>query len=97
MTLEEALSPSVPGWNMRCNLCGEHPANWIANQRPGWGSLALCPTHEAELRAELARHNQALQRLRKINFEQLLQSEVHERVKRFRKSQKLRKMLTVKT
>lgn len=81
MTLEEALSPSLPGWNLRCNLCGEHPADWLDGHRPGWGSLALCPEHAAELRAEVKRHDDAMQRLRVINFEQLSRSETESRRK----------------
>jgi hypothetical protein len=58
------------GHNLRCNRCGTFGAIWISEQRPGWGSLALCPPHEQELAAEHKRHQAALARLRKVNFEQ---------------------------
>lgn len=71
MTRDEARSLALPGWNLRCNLCGEHPAEWLIDQRPGWGSLALCSEHAKQLREELWRHDTAMRVLRTINFEQL--------------------------
>ena len=71
MNLTEARALHLPGWNLRCNLCGEHPADWIPDQRPGWGALALCDQHKAELASELTRHSEEMKRLRTINFEQL--------------------------
>jgi len=71
MKLEEARKKCLPGWNLRCNLCGEHPASWIPNARPGWGSLALCDKHREYYESELNRHRLELKRLRKINYEQL--------------------------
>ena len=71
MKLEEAKKACLPGWNLRCNLCGAHPAEWIRNERPGWGSLALCPKHAEKLRNEKYRHEKEMKRLRTINFEQL--------------------------
>lgn len=85
VTLEEALARDAPGWNIRCNLCGSHGARWIQNQRPGWGSLCLCPTHERELNEELARHTNAMIKFRTINFEQLPRSETDARWKAYRK------------
>ena len=66
---EAALSARL-GWNIRCNLCGTFGAEWIADARPGWGSLCLCPQHKEELIAESRRHEDEMRRLRKINFEQ---------------------------
>lgn len=70
MNKEEAKSKCLPGWNIRCNLCGSYPAEWVRGERPGWGSLALCPQHKAELIAEKDRHANEMKRLRTINFEQ---------------------------
>lgn len=82
LTLEQALtSPVALGWNLRCNLCGSHGAEWFVGQRPGWGSLALCPEHAAELKKELERHDAEMRRLRTINFEQLYPHEIEQRVK----------------
>ena len=75
MNLKEARKKCLPGWNLRCNLCGEYPANWIPNERPGVGCLALCPKHEAELKAENERHRIAINKLRVINYEQLSEAE----------------------
>jgi hypothetical protein len=58
------------GWNLRCNRCGGYGASWIPGMRPGWGSLALCYPHKAELVAEQGRHARAMQRLTAVNFEQ---------------------------
>ena len=71
MKLLDAMEAALPGWNLRCNLCGEHPAEWLLGERPGWGALALCAEHLAELREEQRRHREAMSRLRTINFEQL--------------------------
>lgn len=70
MTREEARKKALPGWNIRCNLCGEYPAKWFCNQRPDWGSLALCDRHGEELRSELEWHEAEMRRLRTINYEQ---------------------------
>lgn len=71
-TLDEARERCLPGWNVRCNRCGNYGADWIANERPGWGwgNLALCPPHAGELAREHARHAAALRTLRAVNFEQ---------------------------
>lgn len=69
-TADQARDAGVCGWNLRCNLCGTYGATWIPNQRPGWGDLALCPTHENDLTAELRRHKDAMTELRHINYEQ---------------------------
>ena len=70
MTRNEAKAKCLPGWNLRCNYCGEYPAEWIRGERPGWGALALCLNHKKELMAEHEIHNAELRRLRTINFEQ---------------------------
>lgn len=69
-TKEEARKLHLPGWNIRCNLCGDYGADWIPNERPGWGSLCLCDRHKQELNDERRRHNAEMRRLRTINFEQ---------------------------
>ena len=66
----EAREKYVLGWNIRCNLCGTYGAEWIRGERPGWGALALCPAHKAELLRERYRHGKEMKRLRTINFEQ---------------------------
>jgi hypothetical protein len=71
---EEAKSKILMGWNIRCNLCGDYGADWVPNARPGWGSLALCPTHKKEYDAEIRRHGDELLRIGKINFEQDIRS-----------------------
>ena len=58
------------GANLRCNRCGTYGATWVAGERPGWGSLALCPPHERALAQEYQRHQAALDQLRTVNFEQ---------------------------
>ncbi len=73
LTREQARELCVRGWNIRCNLCGSYGANWIHRTpcaRPGWGSLSLCPEHEAEYIAEETRHAAEMRRLRTINYEQ---------------------------
>ena len=55
---------------LRCNLCGSYDAEWIYGERPGFGALALCPKHKAELIAEKERHDREISRLRTINYEQ---------------------------
>lgn len=70
MTRDQAKSKALRGWNLRCNLCGEYPAQWIHGARPGWGDLALCDTHKAAFDAEVARHESAMSELRTINYEQ---------------------------
>ena len=70
MDKEEAKAMAVRGWNLRCNVCGSYGAEWIHGERPGWGALALCPKHKAELIAEKNRHAKEMNRLRSINFEQ---------------------------
>ena len=56
--------------NLRCNRCGEYGASWYNNERPGWGSLALCNKHARELDDEYKRHYEALKPMRVVNFEQ---------------------------
>jgi len=56
---------------IRCNLCGKSPAYWIPNERPRWGSLALCLEHRTELESARAWMRNELDRLRQINFEQM--------------------------
>lgn len=70
LSREQARDAGLLGWNIRCNRCGSYGADWLPGERPGYGSLALCPTHAAELRAEHARHREALSLLRRVNFEQ---------------------------
>lgn len=70
LSKEEAKAKGVLGWNIRCNLCGSYGAEWVRGERPGWGSLALCPKCKAELIAEKDRHAKEMSRLRTINFEQ---------------------------
>lgn len=81
MNLLEAKSLHLPGWNLRCNFCGEHPAKWIGNERPGWGSLCLCDKHAKELSVEKERHEKEMRRLRTINFEQLSEFDVNSQIK----------------
>jgi hypothetical protein len=70
VTREEARERCYQGWNLRCNRCGTYGASWLAGERPGWGALALCPLHEAELVKEHQRHRLALRSLRAVNYEQ---------------------------
>lgn len=59
------------GWNLCCNRCGTFGATWTPSaERAGWGSLALCPTHQEELAAEYRRHTAALEVLRAVKYEQ---------------------------
>ena len=74
MTREESREHGGPGWNLRCNNCGTYGARWISKGRPGWGSLALCPFHEAKYEAELLRHKMMMRDLREISFEQDIKS-----------------------
>ncbi len=69
-TADEAKADQVQGWNLRCNLCGSYGADWHSNERPGWGDLALCPTHGKDLTDENRRHDTAIAELRRINYEQ---------------------------
>jgi hypothetical protein len=71
-TRREAALAGIRGWNLRCNRCGLWGALWYADQRPGWGALALCGPHAAELRQELQRHLLVLRVLREVRFEQPL-------------------------
>lgn len=70
MKREEARKQCLIDWYIRCNICGEYPAKWIYGARPGWGCLALCPTHYNEYCEELERHQLAMLKFREINFEQ---------------------------
>lgn len=74
LTKEQAKEKGVLKWNIRCNLCGSYGADWLSSERPGWGSLALCPEHAVELQAEKNRHDAEMRRLRTINFEQEIPS-----------------------
>jgi len=67
---DEALALGLSGWDLRCNRCGSYGAEWLPRERPGWGSLAACPTHAAEIREEHERHDSTMRELRKINFHQ---------------------------
>lgn len=69
-TAEEAAAAHRMGWNLRCNRCGGFGATWIPGMRPGWGSLALCYPHKAELEAEQRRHVDAMTVLTRVSFEQ---------------------------
>lgn len=71
ITKEEARLKRLLGWNLRCNLCGCYGAKWVHGERPGWGALALCPKHAAELSAEHDRHEKEMRRFRCINYEQM--------------------------
>lgn len=70
LTREQAKAFPLPGWNIRCNRCGSYGAIWIPGERPGWGALALCPRHQAQLSAIKARHRAELAAARQVNFEQ---------------------------
>lgn len=69
-TPEEAQEAGRTGWNLRCNSCGGYGAVWVPEARPGWGSLALCWPHKAELEAMQQRHASELKTLTTINYEQ---------------------------
>lgn len=69
-TAAQAKELCLPGWNLCCNRCGTFGAEWLPSERPGWGSLALCPPHAEELRAEHERHRAALAELRAVRYEQ---------------------------
>lgn len=70
-TMAEAHKQRLPGWNIRCNHCGDYGASWVTDMRPGWGALALCPLHEGLLRGEQARHRRNMKDLTQVNFEQV--------------------------
>jgi hypothetical protein len=69
-TAEEAAEAGRMGWNLRCNHCGLYGAAWIPKMRPGWGSLALCYPHKAELEATQRRHAEELRALTAVRYEQ---------------------------
>lgn len=77
LTKEQAREKCLVGWNIRCNFCGSYGAEWVSNQRPGWGDLAMCPAHKKEIEDELHRHAVAMERLRNINFEQDIPEPYH--------------------
>lgn len=72
MNLQEAKHRGLPGWNLRCNLCGEHPAEWLTDDLPGWAYLVLCRKHKEELRVL----REKISELKTINFNQLSESEL---------------------
>jgi hypothetical protein len=90
LTVEEALDFGLHGWNLRCNRCGSYGAEWMSDQRPGWGALAVCPPHRDELRAELRRHHEALQGLREVNFHQPSAAETQKQARLHRRNRKAR-------
>lgn len=55
-TQKLAMDAKAMGWNIRCNVCGCYGAAWLPNARPGWGALALCPEHKADLMSLAVRH-----------------------------------------
>lgn len=69
-TAEEAAEAGLIGWNLRCNRCGGYGAQWIPEMRPGWGALALCNPHAAELSAAEHRHADEMRELTAVRFEQ---------------------------
>lgn len=69
-TAEEAARAGRMGWNLRCNYCGGYGASWIRGMRPGWGALALCHPHGAELNQMRNRHQSELAALTSVYFEQ---------------------------
>lgn len=69
-TIDAAKAAGLRGWNLRCNRCGLYGARWLAGERPGFGALALCDPHAAELLAENRRHTAMLAELRAVNYEQ---------------------------
>lgn len=90
LSMDEALDFGLTGWNLRCNRCGSYGAEWMQDQRPGWGALAACPPHRDEVRAELQRHREALARLREVNFHQPTRDEVDKQYRSYRKARKTR-------
>lgn len=70
LSLEQAKERCLPGWNLRCNLCGSYGAGWVPKGRPGWGSLALCPRHETEYRAVMLLSDSLLARFRQVKYRQ---------------------------
>ncbi|MFH1226798.1 MAG: hypothetical protein V1701_02705 [Planctomycetota bacterium] len=73
ITKKEAKRKIIPGWNIKCNLCGDYGANWITrtpSAKPRFGCLALCHKHEKEYLDEEDRHRKEIARLSVINFEQ---------------------------
>jgi hypothetical protein len=77
LTKENARKRKIPGWNIRCNYCGSYGAEWISNERLGWGSLALCPYHEEMFLAEQSRHKEFMKKIQTINFEQDIKNDYH--------------------
>lgn len=84
MTMKEAREAGLLGWNLRCELCGEHPADWKDQDRGD--SIALCPRHAAEYDAEVKRHNAEISRLKTRNYYQLAPFEVAAIVRAERKA-----------
>ena len=70
-TMDEARKQGLPGWNIRCNYCGDYGATWVTDMRPEWGALALCPLHEGQLLGEQERHRKVMDELTQVNFEQV--------------------------
>lgn len=70
-TIDEARHHALPGWNIRCNHCGDYGASWIHDLRTGRGALALCPLHKGLLLNEQERHQKAMDDLTQVNFEQV--------------------------
>lgn len=68
--LDEARARGLPGWNIRCNVCGSFGADWIPDLRPGWGALAACPSCAALIEREQKRHRDAMAQLAAVRFEQ---------------------------
>ena len=85
MNMREARAAFLPGWNLRCNLCGEYPANWIADMRPGIGALALCDQHRLELEKIQDDYKKSLEKFRLIKFEQLSEFDFRQELKRIKK------------
>lgn len=66
ITMDEARERELPGWNIRCNRCGDYGAEWLRGERPGWGALALCPICAAVFKMA----KKALDELRVVRYEQ---------------------------
>lgn len=88
LTLEEALDFGLLGWNLRCGRCGSFGAEWIQQVGRMGNTMAFCPPHRDEIRAEQRRHTEAMHALTAERFRQPPQHEVDQAWKVHRKARR---------
>lgn len=68
---EEAKKRSLPGWNIRCNVCGNYGAKWVnVGKNSRACTRALCPQHEKEFNEMIYRYGEDMKKFIKVQFEQ---------------------------